>query len=166
MRKPDSLREWLLRSVPGLDAQPERLHLFVEEGRVHCVPGKTLSYQYVYQLVLILEDFGADSHALIVPILAWLAQHQPDLLHERGDEGLPISQDILDNKTADFEMRLDLKERVIVTPTVAGGWAVEYAADPQIIDTFEGADGARLWRLYLTNSPDHVLAAVHPDHVP
>lgn len=166
MRKPDSLREWLLRSVPGLAAQPERLHLFIEEGRVQCVPGGNLSYIYAYQLTVMLEDFAHESHAVIVPFLAWLSANEPTFLAERGGAGLTISQDILDNKTADFEIKLDLKETVIVTQTADGGWQVEYPAAPVFPAVFEGAEAARLLRLHLTHPPDHDLVAVHPDHLP
>jgi hypothetical protein len=166
MRKPDLLREWLLRAVPGLSDHPERLHIFTEEGRIACVRGATLSYRHSYQLILMVEDFGDATHSLIVPILAWLSKHQPELLDEKGSDGLPFAQDILDNKTADFEIKLDLSERALVTETEAGGWQVEYPDEPKIPDEFAGASGARLWRLYFDRGPQRDLVAVHPDHLP
>lgn len=166
MRKRDSLREWLLRSVSGLSDQPERLHTFIEEFRVACLPGATLSYRYNYQLVVMVEDFGDEIHNLVVPILAWLAVHQPQLLNEERGDGLPGALDILDNKTADFEIRLDLNERVVVTETQAGGWQVEYPEEPKFPAEFAGASGARLWQLYFDRGPQRDLVAAHPDHLP
>jgi P2 phage tail completion protein R (GpR) len=166
MRKRDSLREWLLRSVSGLSDQPERLHLLVEEFRVATVPGASLSFEYRYDLAVVVEDFGADLHNLVVPILAWLSEHQPDLLQREGPTGLAGALDILDNKTADFELKLALSEKVVVSPTDDGGWQVAYPMPAPFPDIFEGAASARLWRLYLTHPPDHDLVAVHPDHLP
>lgn len=163
MRKPDTLCDWLLRSLPFLDAHPEKLHLFIEEGRIITVRGETLSYKYSYDLVLVLEDMADDSHALIVPLLAWIAKNQPDLL--TGD-GLPFTQDILSNAARDIEIRLALTETVVVNATVDGGWDVSYPAAPAFPALFEGSEAARLRQLWLDGGAGPDLVAWSADAAP
>jgi P2 phage tail completion protein R (GpR) len=164
MRKPDALRTWLLRAVPGLKDQAERLHLWIEKSRIHCNVGETLSYETRYELIVTIENFAHDSDKFIVPILSWLSHNQPDLLRNTREDGLPMFHDILDNKTADIEIKLALKERAIVTQTPQGGWRVEYPSEPTFPETFVGAEGARLLKLYLVNPPAEAeLVAEHSD---
>ena len=166
MRKPDQLRAWLLRSVAGLADQPERLHLWVENGRLRSVPGKTLSYEYRYELIVIVEDFSGETHDLVVPVLAWLSKYQSDLLRHVTDDGLPINHDILGNSSANIEIKLALKERVIVNQTPAGGWQVEYPAEAEFPESFAGG-GVNLAELYLRNPPrDLSFMVSNPDDAP
>lgn len=167
MRLPDSLRAWLLRSVPGLETDPTRLHIYHGEdsGRIVAQRGATLSYRLGYDLIVFVEDMAHDLHALIVPVLAWIAANQPELM-DADPAGIPFSVQILDNKTADIEIRLALSETVIVTPTETGGWTVTYPERPAFPAIFDGAPDARLWQLWLDSFGDHHLAAVHPDHLP
>jgi P2 phage tail completion protein R (GpR) len=165
MRKPDLLRAWLLRAVPDLSDHPDRLHLWIETGRIICIPGATLSYQYRYDLILTVEDFARPADHLIVPLLAWLNDHEPQLLRELGQEGLPINHDILGNASADIEIKLALKERALVSQNAQGGWEVTFPPDPVFPETFVGAESARLLKLYFTNAPhppELVVAPTNP----
>lgn len=160
MRKPDSLRQWLLRSVHQLRGQDERLHLWIEEGRIICVEGKSLSYQYRYDLILTLEDFGAEADKLIVPLLAWLSENQPELLRDQDSPGIPIIHDILSNKSTDIEIKLPLSEKVIVTHTPEGGWNIEYPPERTFPESFNVHESTRLLQLYLAQPPaEGVLVA-------
>lgn len=153
MRKPDQLRAWLLLSVADLVDQPDRLHLWIENGRLRSIPGNTLSYEYRYELIVVVEDFSSPAHNLVVPILAWLSDNQPDLLRDRSEDGLPINHDILGNSSANIEIKLALKERAIVNQTPAGGWQVEYPPEPAFPESFAGDPRVNLARLYLNNPP-------------
>lgn len=162
MRKPDDLRAWLLRSVKGLSGQPERLHLWVEAGRIVCIPGATLSYQYAYDLIVIVEDFAAEAHNFIVPLLSWLNTNEPALLRDKGQDGLPIYHDILGNSSADIEIKLPLIERALVKHTAQGGWEITFPQEPPFPEQFVGAESARLLQLYLTNPPTEPYLVTPP----
>lgn len=163
MRKPDSLRAWLLRSVPDLAADPDRLHLFVEEGRLVCARGDSLSYEYRYQLTVVIENFAGGAEAISVPLLVWLAQNQHEMIDPEAS--IPFALDILDNASADHEIKLDLTERVVVAALPDGGWRIEYPPEPEFPVNFESAP-ARLWQLWASLGNDRDLVAVHPDHLP
>jgi P2 phage tail completion protein R (GpR) len=171
MRKPDNLRAWLLRAVPELAAQPDRLHIFVQKGRVERHRGNNLSYKQLYDLILIVEDWGLSSDRIMVPLLAWLDREQPDIFHG-SDPGFAFEMDILDNKTADIECTLPLSEHAVVVEQPDGGWTVAWQDEPKLNNEFEGLDPApRLWQLFGTrfaqsDTPDTDLIAAHPDHRP
>jgi P2 phage tail completion protein R (GpR) len=164
VRKPDSLRTWLLRAVVGLAARPERLNIFIEEGTVVCRPGETLSYMNRYNLIITIEDFEGPSEAIFVPILAWISDHQPELLDSDSGE-LSYRWDVLDSKLADFEMTMPLYEAALISPTDQGGWAVTYPVEDVFPEQFEGLGLVRLRALYLEDGEDHDLVASHPDYV-
>jgi P2 phage tail completion protein R (GpR) len=158
MRKPDSLREWLMRSVSGLAAQPDRLHMFIDEGKVIARRGNSLSFAYEYSLTIVIEDFAQPREAIDVPLLAWIADNQSELLDR--DAAYSFDADILDNKSADIEIKLTLMERAVVAATEGGGWEVTFPDEPRLDPPFEGAEHSRLWRLLMRSD----LVAVHPDH--
>lgn len=162
MRKPDSLRAWLLGSVPGLATNPDHLHLFVDEGALGVRAGASLSYDHAYELTVMVEDFGVPSEHLFVPLLAWLSQHQRDVFDVDSD-GIRIETDILDNTKCDYQIRLKLSEIAIVSTRTDGGWSVTFPELPPIDPCFEApAEGAILWQIFLNGG----LAAAHPDHLP
>ena len=152
MNKPDSLRRLLIATVPGLKDNPERLEIHVDGGRVVGGGGRTLSFEYRYTLNLVVQEFTGSTDDIAVPVLAWLAEHQPDLLNRAGAEPFTFEMDLLDDDTRDVSINLDLTEVVIVRPNPAGGFTVQHpdasAAPP--LDAFEGVPcGAKLWQLFL-----------------
>jgi P2 phage tail completion protein R (GpR) len=162
MHKPNLLRAWLLRAVPGLKDHPQKLHTYVDDGQIAMSVGEKLSYVYRYKLTVVIEDFSAESHNIFVPLLAWLSQYQPDIFDDNG-AGLSTNIDILDNDKGNFEFSIALWEIALVNQTSDGGWAVSYPTPPKFEAEFDPpTNGARLWQLYLNQS----LVAAHPDHLP
>jgi P2 phage tail completion protein R (GpR) len=148
MRKPSSLRDFLTRSIADLANDPDRLHLFIEDGEILAGQSTSLSYEYRYQLVVVVEDFATGSESLIVPLLAWIAENQPDIFN-KSEGRIPFVSDILGNDKSDIEIRLSLSERAIVIARDGGGWEVAFPPEPGFSDLFPGAQGARLWQLFL-----------------
>ena len=171
MRKVDHLRAYLLRAVPTLKDQSDRLHTSMNRGTVRSVMGKTLSYKVEYDAVVMIEDFAGETDHVIVPLLAWIAEQEPLLLHP-DYAGLPFEMDILDNKTADMQFRIPLTERVIVTTNPDGSWTATYPADTVLPINFDGADPPHaLWQLWGTRFAETLgeergLITAHPDHLP
>lgn len=133
MNKPDSLRDLLLQAVPGLRKNPERLLMFIDQGKVRCTAAASLSFEFSYTLQMILTDVAGHPDSVMIPILDWLRVNQSELLvnMDKSAEGLKFEADMLDRSKVDLSLTLPLTERVIVTRRGGGGFAVEHAAEPQ-----------------------------------
>lgn len=132
MNKPESLREHLLASVPDLRRNADRLLIFVEQGSVRSTLHYSLSFEYSYDLKIIITDFGGGPDAVFLPLLVWLQIHQPDLQAnlEKARDAIQFEAEIL-GKTVDFAITIPLTERVIVK-NVDGVQTVTHAAEPQL----------------------------------
>ncbi|WP_445157073.1 phage tail protein [Halomonas sp. E14] len=110
MKKLHRLRERLVTAVPGLDRDPDRLLTFVEEGSIEFRRGRDLTHEYRFVAQLVLTDFTGDLDTVMLPLLQWLAEYQPDL--DPG-EALTFEAEILANRAVDLALRVPLTERVI-----------------------------------------------------
>lgn len=143
MRKPAELRAAITAAVPDLKRNPEKLHLFVEEGRVVATGARTISFEYQYTLSLLVTDFAASADTITVPVLAWLRENQSDLFHnpDRRSDGFKFETDLLNHDCVDLLMRLPLSERVIVK-VVDGRYVITHASEP--VDPNDDPSG---WKL-------------------
>lgn len=143
MRKPAELRAAITASVPYLKRNPDKLHMFVEEGRVVATGTKTISFEYQYTLTLIVTDFADGADTIMVPVMAWLRENQQELFTnpDRRPDGLNFETDILNHDCVDLMMRLPLTERVIVK-VVDGRYDVQHAPEPA--DPYDDPSG---WKL-------------------
>ena len=124
MNKPESLRKALSDGIEYLGKNPDKLHIFVDEGAVVSSLAPTISFEYQYTLNLVITDFSADQNLLNAVILYWLRRNQPDIMAnpDSRDKGFTFEVDILNNTTCDISINLKLTERVIVKE--AGGQMV------------------------------------------
>ncbi|REE92642.1 phage tail protein [Cupriavidus plantarum] len=131
MMKPASLRMAITAAVPGFVTEPDKLQLFVEEGRVVATGARTISFEYQYTLSVLVTDFAASADAITVPVLAWLRANQPELFNnpDKRPDGFKFEVDILSHTTVDLLMKLPLTERVIVK-VVDGEYDVTHAPEP------------------------------------
>lgn len=131
MRKPDSLRQALTEAVAELAQNPEKLHCFVQEGRIFSTSATSLSFEYEYTLEIIVTDYSADPNTLIVPILAWLRRNQNEMLSnpELMRDGFSFEADILNHETVDLAIKLKLTERVGARQD-HGEYITEYYDEP------------------------------------
>lgn len=153
MHKPESLRRVLVAHVPGLSDNPDRLAMFVDRGRIVARATGTLSFAYAYTLNLVVEDYAGTIDALMIPILAWIAEEQPDLLETVPNEPLSFEQELLDAGRCDISIDIALTERVRVVSRDGGGWTVEHLRDRPVSDTFAGVCGAILRAGYANGDP-------------
>lgn len=135
MKKPISLRAHLEQWVPDLAKNPDKLHVFIENGHVATKAGQTASFEYRYTLQLQVWDFSEPVDTLIVPILVWAQEHQPDLIHAiaKQEKAIGIEVEILDHEKVDIALTLDLSERVIVRQ-VESGYQCEHCDEPPLPD--------------------------------
>lgn len=144
MKKPESLKTLLLASVPGLKDKPENLAMFIDKGRIAARLTGSLSFEYRYTVNVVVQDFTGDVDALFVPLLAWVADQQPDLLERDQQEPFGFEAEIIDGDCADISIDLELTERVLVTRTDDGPVAT-HLDEPSRLDEFDGVGGVRLW---------------------
>lgn len=148
MQKPASLRAALEARIEGLRSNPDRMAIWVEDGRVRARSTGDLSFLFEYPLSILLRDVATDLAIVSLAIIRWLGVNQPDLLAAGQGDSFTFEADILDNKKADILITLQLTEQVRVTPIDtgpdAGGFDVDYIAEPDPLfeDDGEVADGA------------------------
>lgn len=116
MQKPKQLRQALTDSVPLLQRNPDSLNMFIDGGRIASTLAASLSFEYQYQLNLVVTDYGDNLDLLMVPLLAWLRENQPDIMatEEKRRTGFTFKADVLSDTLCDISIDLQLTERVIV----------------------------------------------------
>lgn len=146
MIKPASLREHLKAALPELGRNPDKLLVFIDSGNVQSTFAAGLSFEYSYTLRLILTDFAGHPDAVVVPMLIWLREHQPELLANPANrDRIGFEADLLDHGKVDLDIRLPLTESVGVHPRAGGGYDVEHYPEPQLEAPLE----AEHWQIFL-----------------
>ena len=131
MNKPQSLRHALNKSVPYVRENPDRLHLFVDNGSLVATAAASISWEYRYTLNVVVTDFTGDQNLLMAPILYWLRDNQPDALQnpDEREKLFTFEVDILGNGACDLSLNLKLTERVLARE-VNGQMQVEAVPEP------------------------------------
>ncbi|MGV8924807.1 MAG: phage tail protein [Ewingella sp.] len=116
MLKPASLKAALFKSVPLLRANPDMLHLFIDNGSVNGTLAASLSFENRYSLDVAVTDYTGDMNLLLVPVNAWLRENQPDIMttDEGVKHGFTYVADINSDDSIDLRMTLRLTERTLV----------------------------------------------------
>ena len=135
MNKPESLRAHLLATVAEFKHNPDRLLIFIDNGKVRCTAAHTLSFEYSFDLQIILTEFAGHPDSVILPILGWLSVHQSELLEnlDRVKDGIQFEADILDKNKVDLSLTLPLTERVVVGTDDQGNTTVKHPNEPQYV---------------------------------
>lgn len=133
MKKLESLRTHMLNAVKELQRDPERMLIFTEKGNVRCTLANGLSFEYVYDLNLILTEYAGDLDAVMIPLLDWVRVNQHELLVnlEKSKDAFKFETVVLDNGTVDLALTLPLTERVIVKRNDDGTLNVSFPDEPQ-----------------------------------
>ncbi|HCN3006972.1 TPA: phage tail protein, partial [Escherichia coli] len=84
-----------------------------------------------YTLNVIVTDFTGDFDLLIVPVLAWLRENQPDIMttDEGQKKGFTFYADINNDSSFDISISLMLTERTLVSE-VDGALHVKNIPEP------------------------------------
>ncbi|MEI6419476.1 MAG: phage tail protein [Sphingomonadales bacterium] len=154
MLKPDSLRAALTAAVPDLRTDPDRLRMFIDKGNLVATAVPLLAFEYRYRLQLLLLDFAGHPDQIMVPLLAWVAVNQNELLAnaDRRRDGISFQAELLDSQRVDLAIELMLTEAVSVRPATGGGQDVIHHPEPPIAPGFGpevDQHQPRLWRLFL-----------------
>lgn len=132
MLKPDSLRKALTDAVPVLRTNPDMLRLFIDNGKISSTLAASLSFEKQYTLNVVVTDFTGDFDLLLVPVLAWLREQQPDIMttDEGRKKGFTWYADINNDSSFDISMSLLLTERTVVK-AVDNALHVENIPEPE-----------------------------------
>lgn len=132
MKKLNSIKDTLLKKIPYLGNNPEKLYLFVDDGGIFATNEPSLSYEYIYSLNIILEAFPGDQNVVFAVVVEWVKQHQPDILAnpDKRANGIRFEADILNSQSANISIDLKLTERVIVS-VQEGKYHVEAVPEPE-----------------------------------
>ena len=131
MEKPALLRAEIEKHLPEIKNNPEKLTLFVQNGRVSGNK-HTLGHEVRYTLALMIDGYTGDTDILNAVILNWACRHQPDLLAPGHvpDNAYRFEADILDNQSCDLLIELALSERITVTADHNGQVTVRHQKPP------------------------------------
>ncbi|WP_029687029.1 phage tail protein [Tatumella saanichensis] len=139
MNKPQSLRNALNKAVAYVRDNPDKLHLFIDNGSLVATGAASMSWEYRYTLNVIVEDFSGDQNLLMAPVLLWLRANQSDAIHnsELREKLFTFEVDILRNDVCDISLSLQLTERVLVSTdgSVSNVEAIPEPGDPEEIWT-------------------------------
>lgn len=136
MIKPAALRAALTAALPDLARDPDRLLVFIDAGSVVSTHAEGRSFEYRYTLNLIITDFTGDPDAVMIPLLDWVREHQPELMANwTNHERITFEVDVLANDAVDLSIALPLTERVGVHADADGTTAEHYPEPPMASST-------------------------------
>jgi len=138
MLKPKQLREALTASVPLLQRNPDSLNMFIDGGRIASTLASSLSFEYQYQLNIVITDYADDIDLIMVPVLAWLRENQPDIMatEEKHRTGFTFKADVISDSLCDVSIDLQLTERVLVKQE-SGALHVTHLPEPPLPENVE-----------------------------
>lgn len=147
MNKHESLRAHLLAAVPDLAQNPDRLMIFIDNGKIRSTAAFGLSFEYIYTLNLILTDYAGHPDAVAIPLLAWILVNQRELMEnvDRSKDSIVFEADVLDNSKVDLSIKLPLTERVIVKRQDDGTLQVRHPPEPVVDDDPFDLESLELW---------------------
>ncbi|WP_341864989.1 phage tail protein [Pantoea wallisii] len=111
MLKPQHLQQALTDGIPWLQQHPEQLSVTTGSGQIVATLATSLSFEYRYALNVTLSGYSDDLNLVMVPLLAWLRRHQPDLMMNDARSGITFATDAANT----LRITLQLSERVIVS---------------------------------------------------
>lgn len=135
MRKPAALRDHLLASVTWLKRNPDQVKVFLESGSLRATAAQGLSYEYSYQISLLITDYVGSPDHIAIPLLDWVRSNQHELLanQTKNAESIKFEAEFLDNERTDLQFTLPLTERVIVK-LIDGQLHYSYPPEPTLAD--------------------------------
>lgn len=132
MQKPNSLRALLTAAYPELSRDPDRLNMWVEEGRVRSPMVAARGFTWEYTLNITVVNMTADPSVLFLAINDWCRANQPDLLTPLPNSGYRFEVDLIDQQTVDLHIVLKLSEQVLVITNSDETTSLQYPGEPDM----------------------------------
>lgn len=116
MKKAELMRDALTRNNTWCKANPELFIVWVEKGYIQIEATGEASFMYHYTIQVLVVDFPGQIDDLMLPLLAWAWQQQPDLLlNPDNNRKVEFDADIVNDDVADILFKVPVWERVMVT---------------------------------------------------
>lgn len=133
MKKPQHLREYLLKAIPDLSPDQDRLLIFANKGSLRSTMVGGFSFEQSYTLDVIITDYAGDIDVIGVVLFTWIAENQPELManHEKGKQAITFEAELIDNRKYDISFQIPLTELVIVKKNAEGKLELSYPSEPQ-----------------------------------
>ncbi|WP_181890726.1 phage tail protein [Raoultella planticola] len=115
MKKAELMRDALTRNNTWCKANPELFIVWVEKGHIQIEATGEASFMYHYTIQVLAVDFPGQIDELMLPLLAWAWEQQPDLLlNPDNNRKVEFDADIVNDDVADILFKVPAWERVIV----------------------------------------------------
>ncbi|MDX7608537.1 phage tail protein [Klebsiella quasipneumoniae] len=115
MKKAELMRDALTRNNTWCKANPELFIVWVEKGHIQIEATGEASFMYHYTIQVLAVDFPGQIDDLMLPLLAWVWEQQPDLLlNPDNNRKVEFDADIVNDDAADILFKVPAWERVIV----------------------------------------------------
>jgi len=115
VKKAELMRDALTRNNTWCKANPELFIVWVEKGHIQIEATGEASFMYHYTIQVLAVDFPGQIDDLMLPLLAWAWQQQPDLLlNPDNNRKVEFDADIVNDDVADILFKVPAWERVIV----------------------------------------------------
>ncbi|MBD7350010.1 phage tail protein [Klebsiella pneumoniae] len=115
MKKAELLRAALTAGNAWCKANPEQITVWVEKGHIQIEATGEASFMYHYTIQVLAMDFPGQIDDLMLPLLAWVWQQQPDLLlNPDNNRKVEFDAEIVNDDVADILFKVPVWERAIV----------------------------------------------------
>lgn len=149
MLKPASLRARLLEALPELERDPDKLVVIARGGRLVTTGTGSLSFEYAYTVQAVVLDFANHADAIMVPVLAWVQEHQPEIFDNPTlrESAIRFEVEYTNGATVDVSVEIDLTERVLVKPRAGqpGAFDIKHVPEPEHPGRVPFAEHWSLW---------------------
>ncbi|WP_269934797.1 phage tail protein [Serratia liquefaciens] len=116
MKKAELLRDALIASNQWCKANPDQFTVWVEKGHIEIQATGESSFMYLYPIQVLAMDFPGQLDDLMLPLLSWVWENQPDLLmNPDSNKKIEFDADIVSDDSADILLKVPVWERVMVT---------------------------------------------------
>lgn len=134
MIKLNKLRKYITKQVHFLQVNPDKLHVFIDNGKIINTTAKSLSFEYEYTLNLIITDFSDPIDEIMIPIVSFMYVHQQEQFGNPDfrDDAITYEVEHLDNHKYDISINLKMTERVITK--YEDGFLVKHMDDKPPVD--------------------------------
>lgn len=149
MRKLNSLKAHMTAALShrGIGQNPADMHFAIPSGSMIGTARPGHGFEYRYTLVMAILDCAWSLDEITVPLMAWVARWQSELLSlTAGNGGIDWEVELLDDGKADIMIRIPLSETVSLKLRPDGGHDMVRPEEPV---PFALEQSAPLHRVYL-----------------
>lgn len=134
MDKATSLREQLTENVEQFEKYPDKLKVFIENGNI-VARLSSLSFEYRYELNILVIDYEGHPDTIVLPLLRWVATNQPDLMQnpDKAENRIIFECEPINNKTYDISIKMPLSEAVKIVKN-GDNFDMTHVPEPELND--------------------------------